>query len=179
MSTKEHLKPEGFTFILKYYASINKGLSKTVKEAFPNIVGVERYIVKLPDNLNPYWVSGFTAGDGNFFIGIRENTGQIYFSFSITQHSRDLYLMNLFTGFFGCGKVNKRSITNRCDFYVQDFNNIYKYILPHFKKYPLFNFKNLDFLDFNKAADLFNFENRNCTETIKDIIINMKSRREN
>jgi hypothetical protein len=179
MSKKEHLIPSEFNTILRYYTSINKGLSATVKAYFPKILAVDRDKVKLPDKLNPYWVSGFTAGDGCFFIGIREKTGKIYFSFFITQHSRDLYLMNLFVKFFGCGNVRKRTNTDRCDYYIQEFKNIYEYILPHFKKYPLCNIKTLDFLDFNKAAELFKFESRNSKKSVREIISNMKSRRDN
>jgi len=74
MHKKEHLTSSGFYTILTYYASINTGLSTTVKSVFPNIVGVERDKVNLPDKLNPYWVSGFVAGEGSFFIGIRKIT---------------------------------------------------------------------------------------------------------
>jgi len=87
--------------------------------------------------------------------------------------------MNLIVKFFGCGNVRKRTNTDRCDYYIQDFKNIYEYILPHFKKYPLCNIKTLDFLDFNKAAELFKFESRNSTKSIREIISNMKSRRDN
>jgi LAGLIDADG endonuclease len=85
--------------------------------------------VVLPDNLNPNWLSGFVAGDGGFFIGIRPVTGQISFRFHVTQHSRDSSLINLFVNFFGCGKVNIRSNTDRCDYYVQDF---YKFTIIFF-----------------------------------------------
>jgi hypothetical protein len=83
-----------------------------------------------PNLLNPYWVSGFTAGDGGFSIGIRPITGQIYFRFHIAQHSRDILLMNLLINFFNCGKVHIRSNTDRCDFFIQDFNKIYDIIIP-------------------------------------------------
>jgi len=95
MNLKKHLTYSGFNTILSYYASINKGTSKTVANAFPDIVSVIKIKPILPNFLNPYWVSGFTAGDGGFSIGIRLITGQIYFRFHIAQHSRDILLMNL------------------------------------------------------------------------------------
>ena len=88
MKTKQHLTDFGFKTVLSYYASINKGMSSKVLLEFPNIVRFERVKVNLPDILAPDWVSGFVAGDGGFSIGIRKNTGQIYFRFHITQHSR-------------------------------------------------------------------------------------------
>jgi hypothetical protein len=105
-------------------------MSQQVLTAFPNIKGAVRINPILPDLLNPYWVSGFVAGDGGFSIGIRAITGQIYFRFHIAQHSRDILLMNLFINFFNCGKVHIRSNINRCDFLIQDFNNIYNIIIP-------------------------------------------------
>lgn len=180
MHTKTHLTTLGVMTILGLYSSINLGVSSRISpkgEAFPNIVGVKRESVILPLTLNPYWVSGFTAGDGGFSIGIRKITGQIYFRFHIAQHSRDRDLMILFISFFGCGKVNRRE--NRCDYYIQDFAKIYEIVLPHFTKYPLHNIKTLDFLDFKKAAELYNKGGKENTEDITKIISNMNSKRVN
>jgi len=177
ISKKEHLNYTGFTTVLSYYASINRGLSSTISSLYPNIIGVDRIKPNLPDCLNPNWVSGFTAGDGGFSIGIRTNTNQIYFRFHVTQHSRDILLMELFIKFFGFGKVNVRSNQSRCDYYVQDFLNIYETIIPHFENYPLNNAKELDFLDFKKACNLYKAENKKNTETIKEIISKMNSKR--
>lgn len=167
INNKEHLKSTGFMTILSYYASINRGLSSTVLSTYPEIVGVDRIKPNLPLSLNPKWVSGFTAGDGGFFIGIREKTNQIYFRFHITQHSRDISLMELFIKFFGFGKVNVRSNLSRCDYYVQDFSNIYNSIIPHFDNYPLYNSKDLDFLDFKKAANLYKVDKKKILNKLK------------
>jgi hypothetical protein len=61
MYAKDHLTSDGFTSILGYYRSINLGMSSAVSVAFPNICEVKRDIVSLPTDLNPQWVSGFTA----------------------------------------------------------------------------------------------------------------------
>lgn len=68
---------------------------------------------------------GFTAGDGGFSIGIRPITGQIYFRFQITQHSRDNFLMNLFIHFFDCGKVHIRG------FFLIDVILLYKILIKY------------------------------------------------
>lgn len=89
--------------------------------------------------------------------------------------------MNLFIQFFDCGKVNIRTNTNRCDYYIQDFLQIYETIIPHFDNYPLYNIKSLDFADVffkKKAAELFKEKGRNSNEDIKVIISNMNSKRE-
>lgn len=66
MLNKQHLTESGFALILSYYASINKGMNKTLSLAFPNVIEAVKPILILPLNLNPYWVSGFVAGDGGF-----------------------------------------------------------------------------------------------------------------
>ena len=164
INKKEHLESKGFMTILSFYASINRGLSSAVLSSFPNVIGKERLKPNKPENLNPNWVSGFTAGDGGFSIGIRKETKQIYFRFYLTQHSRDILVMELLIKFFGFGKVNERS--NRCDFYVQHFSKIYETVIPHFDKYPLYNIKTLDFIDFKKAADLYKADKKNNAEAI-------------
>lgn len=70
VSQKEHLNISGLEKIISLKASMNKGLSVRLKEAFPNIIPVQRPFIKLPLNLSPYWLAGFVTGDGCFFINI-------------------------------------------------------------------------------------------------------------
>lgn len=177
MSQGLHNTKAGFATILTYYAAINKGLSPVVAKAFPDVIPIAKIFSSLPLNLNPFWVSGFVAGDGGFSIGIRK-TGQVYFRFHIAQHSRDALLMESFSKFFNCGKVNVRATQARCDFYVQSFDQIYKNVIPHFDSYPLNNIKELDFEDFKKAAELFKTNGSSSRDQIRDIISNMNSNRQ-
>lgn len=69
---REHLTDEGLIKILELKSFLNLGLSEKLKEAFPNIIPVNRpeYIFKgIPD---PYWVSGFINGDGSFYLQFRD-----------------------------------------------------------------------------------------------------------
>jgi len=177
MELKQHLTPSGLDTVISYYASINKGITHQVFTAFPNIKAAVRINPILYPILNPYWISGFTAVDGGFSIGIRPITGQIYFWFHIAHHSRDMLLINLFIDFFNCGKVHIRRNTNRCDFLIQDFNKIYDIIIPHFDKHSLNNIKQLDFADFKTAANLFKSNGKKSTDIIKQIMSNMNSKR--
>jgi len=153
MSKGVHLTLEGFTSLLPYYASINLGVSKKVGLFFPNIIPVIRGLAILPSVLNPYWVSGFVAGDGGFNAGIRSN-GNLFYSLSIAQHIRDLELMSMFISFFGCGNVYPRPNIGRCDFIVQNRTFINSVIIPHFDKYPLNNIKDLDYQDFKLVMSM-------------------------
>lgn len=94
MLMKEHLDKKGFLDILQIYASINRGVSKQVSRFFHNIISYRKIKIILPSKLDPYWVSGFIAGDGSFVIGVRKKkienkTFNLYFNFCITQHSKD------------------------------------------------------------------------------------------
>lgn len=70
---KVHLTLEGLIKMVSIKASINKGLSKSLKEAFPTSKNI--YPSSLPKGsidikegkyLNPYWVAGFTEAEGCF-----------------------------------------------------------------------------------------------------------------
>jgi len=53
MSSKGHLNLRGFLLVLTYYASINRGVSKKVANAYPDITPSPRPDPVLPANLNP------------------------------------------------------------------------------------------------------------------------------
>lgn len=184
---KDHLTPEGFLKVLSYYASINRGVSKKVLEYYPNIIPAGKPIINLPDNLNPQWVSGFTAGDGGFSIYVISAKDhvlgeKVYCRFHIAQHSKDLELMQLLIQFFSCGQVVTRSniSTPRCDFIVQDTFFLLDKIISHFDLYPLLNLKQKDYLCFREAIWLIK-EKRHLTreglDKIKSLNLEMNSNR--
>lgn len=167
ISKKKHIN--NLTKIINIYASINRGTSKLVLASFPNIKPVTKTIPILPQTLNPWWVSGFTAGDGGFFIGIRPKTNQIYFRFSITQHSKDADLIKLFISFFNAGNIHIRKNSQRCDYYIQDYKQIKTIIIKHFDLYPLYNIKTKDFYLFKQALELFILDKKNNWIQIQNI----------
>lgn len=184
---KDHLNKEGFSKILSYYASINKGVSKKVQEYFPNIIPADKPVISLPDNLNPQWVSGFVAGDGGFSIYVRAAkdyilSEKVYCRFHIAQHVKDLELMKLFIKFFNCGSVNVRSniATPRCDFIIQDATSLLEKILPHFDTYPLLNLKQEDYICFKECMTIIKLKQHLTTEglnKIKSLNLEMNSNR--
>nr|ACV41171.1 ribosomal protein 3/homing endonuclease-like fusion protein [Ophiostoma megalobrunneum] len=105
IKNKDHLTKEGLNKILAIRASINLGLSDDLKEAFPNIIPVERPLVVNKGILDPNWIIGFTSGEGSFYIRIAKNstlkTGyQVQLVFQIAQHVRDRALMGSLISFF-------------------------------------------------------------------------------
>ena len=84
----------------------------------------------------------------------------------------------MFVLFFKCGKLNIRTNTDRCDYYVQDFEKICNHIIPHFDQFPLCNVKTLDFESFKQAVVLYKEGGKNNTKDIEEIINSMNSNRE-
>ena len=178
---KEHLTSEGFSTILTYYASINRGASSKARGAlaprvlaplgakvtkyYTNIKAANKPNIELPKSLDPNWVSGFVAGDGGFSINIR--IGRAEFRFHVARRSKEIDLLKLFIKFFNSGSVHLRSDLSapRCDFIIQNFDDIINRVIQHFDKYPspqgltlglrpraLNNAKQLDYDDFKQAA---------------------------
>ena len=98
MVKKEHLTREGLDKIIAIRASINNGLTEKFKATFPLTKPVARPLVENQLIPHPFWVAGFTEGEGCFSIQVRRSkthkTGfQIILKFQLTQHCRDEQLM--------------------------------------------------------------------------------------
>lgn len=133
-----------------------RGLSPTLKEAFPDILPVNRPLLGLvkPDT---QWLAGFTSAEGCFSIGIKKskshNLGvQVQLSFILTQHIRDEELMKEIEIFFNCGKMYKTK--NAVRFRVEKFTDLINKIIPFFKNNEIIGVKAKDFSDWCKAAEL-------------------------
>lgn len=95
MQRGEHLTSEGIQKIVNIRASLNKGLTPLLLEAFPNTVAVARPLLPLNSTkLDPQWIAGFTSGDGCFKVSIRESKlykagSRVVLLLVVTQHIRD------------------------------------------------------------------------------------------
>lgn len=69
MLNKEHLTLKGVQLIVANKAKSNLGLSSKLKLAFPAVTDFNRPPF-IPDEkpLNPFWISGFTEGEGSFYV---------------------------------------------------------------------------------------------------------------
>lgn len=70
------------------------GLSSELTSAFSNVTPMIRPLVKnLVENIDPYWLAGFTSGEGCFYIKIFKSKTKIgeavLLTFQLTQHLRD------------------------------------------------------------------------------------------
>lgn len=148
-NSKQHFTNDGFVQCLSFKASLNKGQNDTLKTLYPAIIPISRPIVQLPDTINTYWLSGFTAGVGSFMIIIRKHstciTGyQVQAVFNINLHSKDIKQLYKIKYFQGCGNVFKQKTDSRIE--VSKLSYIIKNIIPFFTKYPLMNRKQQEFI---------------------------------
>ena len=149
MQSGGHLTREGLEKIINMRASLNKGLSTTLKEAFPNSIPFPRPSGPLNNiKLQGHWLAGFTSGDGCLKISIRESKlykagSTVLAIFVLTQHIRDKLLLKNFIDYFECGHTY--SYLNYSEFKCQSFKDNINKIKPFFRKYPILGVKALDF----------------------------------
>lgn len=183
---KEHLIEEGFRKILSIKAVFPKGLNNDIKAAYPDIKPIIKptFVTSL-GKLNPYWISGFSQADSCFSLSYREKKskhGLDYWArYTVTQHLRDLIILNRILYTFGCGSVGKVS-PNRSwtDFYISNIKILTTVIIPHFDKYPIYGAKLLDYKSFRECIKIINNKEHlteKGAEKIKKLIYNMNRKR--
>jgi hypothetical protein len=111
-------------------------------------------------NLSPFWVTGFTDGEGTFYVGINKNPTmkigyQVLPEFRIVQHEKDVKLLYALKNFFQGGVVRVNH-DNRLELRIRSIDSLNKNVIPHFDKFPLNTQKKFDFLKFKKIIDLIN-----------------------
>lgn len=157
MENKEHLTLEGFREIVAIRSSLNKGLSETLKQKFPDIVPVPRPKVQPPKIFNSHWIAGLVSGDGCFYVSIFKSPTKLGESvklmFTITQHSRDEQLLISLVNYLGFGRYVPRN-GEHGELLVTDIEAVSKKVIPLFNKYPIVGIKSQDFQDFEKLAIL-------------------------
>jgi len=163
---KEHLTQNGFKRIIELRASLNKGLSPELKEAFPNnnpVVRTEYEFKGIPD---PNWISGFATGDSSFRVSIEKSSSKIgkrvRLCFDTCLHIREKELLKGIANYFSSYDSNltkEMSIqcsekNNTCLLQFRNNSDIENKIIPFFKEYSIKGVKALDFNDWCKVAEL-------------------------
>jgi len=143
-------------------------------EAFPSTVAVRRPQVNNIDvqSIDPYWVAGFTSGDGTFIVSIRDSKssqtdGRVSLTFALIQHSRDEFLMKSLVDYFGFGKAY--TYKNYTEFKSRSLEDNFEKVIPFFKNYPILGVKSLDFADWCKVATFINNKAHLTKEGFKSI----------
>ena len=79
----EHLTEEGFLKIVTLKSSLNWGISDKLTKAFPLVIPVNRLDYKFKGIPDPFWIAGFTSGDGSFQIRLRKLNTNIGYRVSL------------------------------------------------------------------------------------------------
>ena len=127
---KEHIAIQGCIKILSIKNTFLNGLSGIVLNMFPNIPILTRPKHEYSLQLNNHWISGFVTADGNFGLNLVEDKRLrlgYYFNpmFKITQHKRDIKLLELIKTTINSGYILKPSGNRETyNFGVSNINDI-------------------------------------------------------
>jgi hypothetical protein len=125
------------------------------------------------NKLNPWFVTGFTDGEGNFLINIRpksnRNSGySVELVFRINLHSRDRALLEKIRDFFGVGRLTAES-KNYAQYWAGALEDILV-IVNHFDNYPLITQKWADYQLFKQAVELVTRKEHLTSEGLKKLV---------
>ena len=96
IKNKKHLSQAGLEQIVSLRCNLNKGLTDSIMEAFPNIKPVARPHYNFTGIPDPFWISGFVSGDSTFCVSIEKSInqiGRVRLIFGTCLHIRDKALL--------------------------------------------------------------------------------------
>jgi len=154
--------------------------SENIINFLSNITNSESFILSnLDKNTNiimPWYVTGFTDGEGSFQITIQDIKGKgltgykPFLEFKITQKSHSIDVLIEIKKYFKCGRI---SIDNRktdtVKYVVTNINDIINKVIPHFDQYSLMTSKYLNYFDFKLAALLMSSKDHYSMKGIEEL----------
>lgn len=135
---------------------MNKGLSRELKALFADLTPIIKPESDIGLNIDPQWLAGFISGEGCFSISIVKSQFvkqgyQVQLRFRLTQHIRDVQLMESLVSYLG-GRVTKSR--EAVDLQVTKLSDLTDKVLPQLEKYPIQGVKFQDYCDFIKAVEI-------------------------
>nr|YP_009741111.1 LAGLIDADG endonuclease [Fusarium cerealis]QID41890.1 LAGLIDADG endonuclease [Fusarium cerealis]QID41942.1 LAGLIDADG endonuclease [Fusarium cerealis]QID41994.1 LAGLIDADG endonuclease [Fusarium cerealis]QID42047.1 LAGLIDADG endonuclease [Fusarium cerealis]QID42100.1 LAGLIDADG endonuclease [Fusarium cerealis] len=126
-----------------------------------------------PNNLNPYWVTGFADAESCFGFRVRKNLKlklgwEVIPYFSINLHTKDLSILLDIKKFFGVGNISSGKET--AIYQVNSTKDLLNAIIPHFELYPLLTKKRADYLLFKSAIELIKQQEHKYIEGLHKLI---------
>ncbi len=110
------------------------------------------------NKLNPYFLTGFTEGEGSFGLYFQKNSKyrsgyQVKLDFTISVHEKDRAILEDINLYFNSvGKIYKQG-DQAFKYKVSSIKGL-AMILEHFDKYPLITHKQADYLLFKRAVQI-------------------------
>nr|YP_009630859.1 hypothetical protein HM01MITGene33 [Hypsizygus marmoreus]QBZ73692.1 hypothetical protein HM01MITGene33 [Hypsizygus marmoreus]QCI56449.1 hypothetical protein [Hypsizygus marmoreus] len=167
----EHLTEKGVLKIVSFKSSLNWGLSDNLKKAFPNVKPVNRPEYLFKGITEPFWVAGFTSGEGSFNLIIRapetKKSSSVSLRFSLNLHIREKEVIKGLATFFKLYETKVYLVSDKTTYVkysnifileksvglqISKISDIVNTIIPFFEKYHLVGIKSFDFADFKKVA---------------------------
>ena len=114
-----------------------------------------------PNNLNPWYITGFVEGEGTFHVAIYKDSKMKFgLKFIPEFHVNQSYLrqetLREIKRYFGCGYVKSNHRQNIKDdtlvLVVRNRNDLLNKVIPFFEKYPLLSNKQDSFQLFKKVV---------------------------
>lgn len=172
MTKKEHLTILGLNKIVGLKSALNKGLSEDLVKSFPNVNFMKRPIFEMTgEPLNPYWVSGFTEGDGSFYISISKKTRYVRMFYSIKLNNRETPLIIRIQEYFKHkGSIVNDNTNNIIQYNISSKNDINEVIIPQFDTYVFCGNKLTNFLIWKEILLLVNCKDHLTTEGLNKIM---------
>lgn len=166
---------KGLIEIVAIKSKINLGLSDKLRVTFPVIPSVLRPLIVNPVIPSPYWIAGFTSGEGCFYVKVSESSttksgSQVQLFFYITQHVRDKYLLVQLISFFGGGRYHDIKGKGWASYECTRFSDIISIIIPFFREYLIVGVKRQDFEDWCKIAKLMEANSHQTAEGVAEIV---------
>jgi len=139
MNNKGPLSIEGLNQIVNIKASMNLGLSDFLKYEFNDFTPVERQVINTENIPDPNWIAEFVTGEVNFDVRITQQStnkigSRVQLRFRISQHERDIKLMENLIKYLGSGKIYKYSGKSAVVLTIFKFSDITNIIIPFFNK---------------------------------------------
>ena len=161
MDNKYHANIEGFLYIASLINKLNNPLSPTLLDKLAPLGELPSTDLELTSknkpnlgvakNLDPWWISGFTTGEGSFTYFTRNRkkaNGELVkdytLAYEVAQRSDSLHVLEFIVQFFECGKVysETRGVSK---YRLVTRAQILEVLVPFFEKYPLEGNKKLQY----------------------------------
>ena len=142
-----------------------------MNKKFQRQINISAIVSKI--KLNPYFITGFSDGEGSFVIIIRRNSKfkigwRIEARFQIGLHPRDQAILELIQSYFGLGMISKLDETS-VEYRVTRLQDLIK-IIDHFNKYSLITQKRADFILWKEVVELISRKEHLTTEGLQQIV---------
>ena len=126
-----------------------------------------------PNQINPYFITGFTDAEGCFLINVRPNSKMkigysVELVFKIALHVKDKVLVENIRNYFNVGTVTYRG-SDCIQYWVGSLKDL-QVIVHHFDNYPLISQKWSDYQLFKQVVDLMKGREHLTQEGLQKIV---------